>query len=260
MDEKYLLPDYRPAADVLVVYNPESHYAFSRLIDAEYELHDALARSGAVYDCIYLKELEVAQMERYRCVIFPNACRLTPAQREMIRERTRGKQVVWLYAAGYSDDRTLSVDNIRDITGLSVCRTENAYSYRTLDPLPACEAVYPRNDFSPLFAVDDPAAQPLAEYPDGQCAAARKGDSWYFALPLLTPEIARHILREAGAHIYCASGDPILAGGDLVAINSFAGGPREITFRNGAVVSCDLPPLTTALFTAEGERIPEPQD
>lgn len=148
--ERHLLEKpYRPAADVLVVYTLGSHYAFSKFIDDEYALHDALCRSGAAFDCIYLSELEIAQMERYRCVIFPNAYRLNAAQREMIRRRTQGKQVIWLYAAGFSDDKTLSVDNMRDLTGISVRRAENAYSYRSHAPLPECEVTYRRTDFTP---------------------------------------------------------------------------------------------------------------
>lgn len=96
--------------------------------------------------------------------------------------------------------------------------------------------------------MEDPDAQPLAEYPDGSCAAARKGDSWYFALPQITPDIARHILREAGAHIYCDAGDPILAGAGVVAINSFAGGHRDVILSDGRVVSLDLAPLTTHII------------
>ena len=246
--ERHLLGAYRPAADVLVVYNPQVHYAFSRFIDDDYHQHEAFSRSGAAYDCIYLNELEIAQMERYRCVIFPNAYRLTPEQRDMIRRRTQGKQVVWLYAAGFSDDKTLSEDKIRDLTGISVRRTENAYAYRTLPPLPEAEVTYRRTDFTPLFAVDDPEAQPLARYADGSCAAARKGDTWYFALPRLNADILRHILREAGAHIYCDAGDPIIAGAGVVAINSFAGGHREVILRDGRRVELDLPPLTTHII------------
>lgn len=246
--QRHLLGAYRPAADVLVVYNPQVHYAFSRFIDDDYHQHEAFSRSGAAYDCIYLNELEIAQMERYRCVIFPNAYRLTPEQRDMIRRRTQGKQVVWLYAAGFSDDKTLSEDNIRDLTGISVRRTENAYAYRTLAPLPEAEVTYRRTDFTPLFAVDDPEAQPLARYADGSCAAARKGDTWYFALPRLNADILRYILREAGAHIYCDAGDPIIAGAGVVAINSFAGGHREVILRDGRRVELDLPPLTTHII------------
>lgn len=247
-DRHLLDAAYRPAADVLVVYTLPAHYAFSRFIDDEYALHDALSRSGVAYDCIYLSDLQLAQMERYRCVIFPNAYCLSSEQRALIRQRTQGKQVVWLYAAGFSDGHTLSIDHIREMTGFSVRRTEDAYSYRAHAPLPECEVRYRRSDFTPLFAVDDPAAQPLACYPDGSCAAARKGDIWYFALPQINPAIARHILREAGAHIYCESGDPILAGAGIVAINSFGGGHRDITLRDGRVVSCDLAPLTTHII------------
>ena len=255
--EKYTLGKYAPAADVLIVYNPDVHFHMSRVIDAEYEVQDAVARCGVSYDCIYLRELEVCDLERYKVIVFANSNHLTDEQRAMVRRCTEGKQVVWLYGAGFSNDVTLGEENIKDITSINVCRVETECSYRTLAS--GTEVEFPPNyrDYNPMFAVEDTDAEALAVYPkSGAVAAARKENNWYFGVPLFDTESARRIVKEAGAHVYCEAGDPVIAGNGLVAINSCFGGERCITFRNGKKVVCELPLFTTAVFDAEtGERV-----
>lgn len=254
---QYALRPYRAAADVLVVFDPLSRFAQSHVEGNEYGLLDAIARAGAAYDCIYLHELPKADLARYRCVIFVNAYRLTPAQRAEIGQCTQGKQRVWMYAPGFSDDRTLDPQNIQATIGMTVSRTEAQLAFRICPPFPAGTVEYPAADLAPLFAIEDEQAQTVAKYVGSEaCAAARKGDDWYFALPMLNQQLARTIFEAAGAHIYCVSGDPILAGAGLVAINSFGGGKREITLRSGKQIVCQLPPMTTRVWDAEtGETL-----
>lgn len=253
--QNYALRPYQSAADVLFVYDTNSNFITSRYVDEEYETLEAVCRAGAVYDSIYLSELEVAQLERYRCIIFVNSYALSGEQREMIRRCTEGKQTVWLYAAGFADETHLGEENIKDLTGMAVCRIEPEEEYRVLE----CgeKISLDPSQFTPMFAIDDSDAQPLAVYSrSGACAVARKGDSWYFAVPRMDKVNARRFLQAAGAHLYCASGDPVFAGAGMVAINTAAGGEREIVLRNGKRIRCTLPPYTTAIFDAQsGERL-----
>ena len=255
--ERYTLRQFRPAADVLIVYNPDTHFATAGYVEQEYALQDAVQRCGAAVDCIYLRELSAAQMERYKLVIFPNAYRLTPQQRAMIRERTAGKQTVFLYAAGYSDDHTLDEAHMRALTGLAIRRRDRAEGLlRSL--LTGEEARMPEGKevLSPGFTVEDPEAEVLARYENGEAAAARKGDAWYFALPLVTHDLMRRIVAVAGVHVYCEAGDPVLAGCGLVALNCPSGGERTVTLKNGKQVRAALPPMTTWILDAEtGETL-----
>ena len=255
--ERYALRSYCPAADVLIVYDTDSYFARSKVSDEEYALHEAVSRTGAAYDCIYLRELEIAEMERYRCIIFPNAFLLTPAQQQMIRQRVKGKQVIWFYAPAFSDGKTLDEEHIAAVTGMNVKRIESESVYCTTKHFSANRVEMAPKQFDPMFAIDDVEAEPLAYYEkSGACAAARKGNQWYFSLPKITVSIARKIFQSAGVHCYCDSGDPVLAGTGLVAINVPSGGERKIVLKNGKVVSCVLPPFTTAVFDAEtGERL-----
>lgn len=254
---KYMKKEYAPAADVAIVYNPDVHFHMSRVIDAEYEVQDAVARAGVSYDCMYLRDLEVSDLERYKVIVFANANHLSASQREMIARVTKGKHVVWLYAAGFSDDETMSEENIFRTTSVRVERCALESAYKTL--LTGKTVPFPPQyaDFNPLFCVNDPDAEKLAVYAQsGKTAAARKGNSWYFGAPLFDPETTSLIMKAAGAHVYTESGDPVLAGNGLVALNSRYGGKRTVTFRSAKKTACDLPPFTTAVFDAEtGERV-----
>ena len=255
--ESYALEPYEPAADVLVVYDTESYFARSRIADEEYALHEAVSRTGAAYDCIYLKELEIAQLQRYRCIIFANAFQLTSEQREKINRLTEGKQVVWLYAPGFSDGRTLDETHITAVTGIKVKRISGENSYHTAEGFPYCCVETEPGRYDPLFAVVDPEAESVAYYDrSGDCAAARKGSQWYFALPKLSATVLKQVFRQAGVHIYCEAGDPVLAGAGLVVINAPSGGERVITLKSGKQIFEKFAPFTTAAFDSKtGARI-----
>ena len=255
--EKYALRPYEPASDVLVVFSTENHYAVSKCVDEHYFLMEAVMQTGASADCIYLSDLEIAEMERYKVVIFANAYRLREEQKRVIRKKTKGKQVVWMYAAGYSDDRTLSDSHIEELIGMKLKRIAPEERICTLSADDPAEYEILPSAYTPFYAVSDPEAEILALYSKSrETAAARKGNIWYIACPRLDLQTARRIMKAAGVHCYTESADPILAGAGLLAINSYEGGRRVLTLRNGKMVCCDLPPLTTALFDAEtGERL-----
>ena len=247
---KYCMEEYKPAADVLVVYQPQTHFITEKFVDEEYATLDAIARTGVAYDSIYLNELEFAQMSRYRCVVFPNAYTLTEEQRKKIDACTAGKQVVWLYAAGYCDGKKLSTDNICQTTGIKVKKTSIHSQYKVLET--GKTYAIKTKDLTPCFAVDDPQAEVLAVYEEnGEHAVVRKGSNWYFALPTLDTESMAKIMDAAGAHRYCYSSEPVLAGNGLVALITFDGGDRTIYFRNGKKLNCHLERHTTAVFDEE---------
>ncbi len=252
---KSLEKPYRPEADVLFVYAPESEYAVAHYVKKEEKecmMHDAVSRAGVAYDVIYDRELDACELDRYRCVFFPNAYALTPDAREKMRKLTEGKTRVWFYAAGYSDGRTLSTENISATVGLHIERTDECdFAYTAADGEHVEDA-----DIAPYFYVSDTDAEVLARFPSGRVAAAKKGDDVYFALPLLDRANAKKILAAAGAHSYCTSGESVLAGGGMVMLCTPLGGERTLLLRSGKEISLTLPPMTTAIFDAEsGERL-----
>jgi len=102
------------------------------------------------------------------------------------------------------------------------------------DPIPAP----PR--LQPAFHIDDPAVEPLANWPNGQVAMAAKREPWgtslYCALPMVPRQLLRHLLRQSGGHIYCESEDVWLANSSVLAVHTRDGGPRTVRLPASATV------------------------
>lgn len=240
---------YVPAADVLLVYDADSYYCRAKVVDCEYRIQEAVARCGVAYDCIYVDDLDRAELERYKCVIFVNVYMQTPERREAFHRLLNGKKVIHLYAEGYCDGETLSCGNLYAAVGKNVKRIDSAKPFRGCGILPEIETKIPADSFSPMFAVDDNSAKPLAYYGNNaEIAAAMKGDSIWIGLPLINREMMSALFDYCGVHSYSDADNTIIAGGGIVAVNSAEGGERVITLLNGKIIRCELAPFTTAIF------------
>ena len=73
-----------------------------------------LAKIGAPHDSILVDDLELADMARYRFVIFLNCFHLSGNQRGLIRQHVlgHGRTVLWCYAPGLFNGAAASVDAI----------------------------------------------------------------------------------------------------------------------------------------------------
>ena len=202
--EELCAKPYASSADVLMVYDTDSYYCRAKVVDCEYRIHEAVARCDVSYDCIYADELELAELERYKCVIFVNVYMQTPERREQYRRLLRGKKVIHLYAEGYCDGETLSCENLSSAIGMKVKRISPAQSFR----FGGIEVQIPENSFDPMFALDDASAVPLAYYDYGEIAAAKKGNDIWLALPLPTREIMSALFSGGGGGVPPRAGCP----------------------------------------------------
>ncbi len=224
---------YRGEADVLLVYDKKSFYYRTSGDAHEYVIHDAVARTGVAYDCIYSDELEVCEIERYKLVIMVNAYMITPENREKYRKILSGTTALWLHAAGFSDGETISCLNISRTVGMEVARKGKNFAI-----------------------VSDAEIDVLERSEDVEIVTARRGRDVYCTLPTPSGELIKRLVAEVGAHSYCDSGDPILAGGGVVTINAAAGGMRTLRLRSGKVIRLSLPAYSTVAFDSEtGERL-----
>lgn len=263
---------YETGADVLFVYDPRSFYYTASLHHADpvsntlvdYTTLNAF-RSGVVFDPILLQDLDAVDLSKYRAVVFGNVFYLTPEQRTFIKDRVArdDRDLIWYYAPGYTDGATLSTDFVRDVTGIEVAPTAVEGPPEIVMPLADGYRYTYRlgtDTITPLFAVDDPAAEALGTYAEtGEVAIARKPfadhTAWYVALPSEEPTVLTTILRRTHAHTYSDAGDIVYAGGGLVTVHTAEGGRREITLLNGTRVVLDLPPepATVLLDSESGE-------
>jgi hypothetical protein len=233
---------YQPAGDVLFVYDTDVYYYTGTLLDSD-PLTDALAvnratgeawRSGAAIETIHLADLPRIDLGRFRVVVLANTWLLNAEQRRLLRERVvPGRHVVFCGAPGYCDGQRLSVEFVREATGLPIRRHDGPLRMEGVKP------------FGPYFTVED--------QPPG---LVRRGGVWFASVPPLTPAGWREIFRAAGAHLYVAQDAVIHAGGGVVLLHTKEGGPHRLTLRNGRTANLELPPKSSWLFDAvTGDRL-----
>ncbi len=186
---------------------------------------DALARIGAPHDIYTFSDLTDPRLpwERYKLVVFLNTMLMSPEQQAFIRERvaTGGRTVFWVYAPNYIHPDGFSTAGIREVTGLHVVERPGDDSRVRLN---SGEQLAFSRPVTPLFALDDPAAEILGRYEsNGVPALARKDaadhTSVYSAVGNLPSRFWRQIAREAGVHIYYEGHSPITVNSALFGIH-----------------------------------------
>lgn len=271
---------FEPAADVLFVYDTRVFYhlglpdqdidPISPRID---EMSDDAYHSGAAFDAIHIMDVEKADIQRYRVVVLVNTFLLSDDQRRFITDTIRkgGRTVVFIYAPGYTDGRTLDTGRMSDLVGMELQRAD--MSGRPSIVVNSASEWTPKSGLlstistrfgigapvRPLFAVTDSSAKAVGHYEGtDQVALARKdlGDCtvWYCGLMLRNANLMREIFRSAGAHIYNEANDVTFAGSGLLVVHTKDGGRRMLALRNGSSLEVDLPEGSTTFFDIETGR------
>jgi hypothetical protein len=257
--------EYRSEADVLLVYDTRSFYHTASLRGTDpvsSALFDRVSlaafKSGVVFDPIHVDDLPLVDLAQYRVIVFGNIFVLSDEQRAFIRKavaRDR-RTLVWFYAPGLSDGRTLNPARIEALTGVQVRPV-------TLPSGPVVSARFsadtsvtfghPATPVTPLFAPSDPAARVYGTFTGTDAAAIARKDlgestAWFVSVPGTDVEPLRSILREAGAHQYTERGEIVYGGGGMLVIHTGEGGQHTVKLRNGSVRSFDLPEGATTLL------------
>ena len=234
---------YQPAGDILFVYDTDVFYYTGSAAGSD-SLTDNLAvnrtitaawRSGAAIETIHLADLERVDLQRFKVVVLANIWLLDAPARRTIRERLMDgrRHVVFQGAPGYCDGRRLSVEYVREVTGLPIQRHDS--------PL----ALAGGKAFAPYFTVENE--------PPG---LVRRGTVWFATVPPREPGAWRELFRAAGAHIYMDGDTVVHAGGGVVLVHSKEGGQRRLELRGGRGIDLVLPPKSSWLFDAStGERL-----
>ncbi len=132
IDEKYLDADKHPNAEIAVVldeasftYFGDGEPLFNALLTAQKQWE--LGFIGAPWEPQLLTDMANPKLRDYKLYIFLNTFRVTPEQRAAIHARLKrnGATAVWVYAPGYIGEK-LSVDYMRDLTGIRLAETDSA--------------------------------------------------------------------------------------------------------------------------------------
>jgi hypothetical protein len=268
---------YEPTADVLVVYDPGSVIAMhslwntinNSLID---QLSAAVYRSGAVGDFVRLEDLSKVNLDHYKAILFAHTTRISPEDRAVIRDKVakNGRHLLWTYMPGYFDGESTNEANVSAVTGIQHTRIKFPGTPKDDPTMMVDGKGFPATKFSitdpvqPMLAVTDPKAESVAHLVGSQHIMVAKktlpeSTAWVGTLGLHDANLLRSIFRQAGAHIYLDDNDSVLAGMNLLMINTIAGGKRVLHLRNGRNVEVTIPPRSTSLFSAEtGESLLTP--
>jgi hypothetical protein len=253
-----------------------------------------LTKIGAPFDQYQLDDISLPGMDRYKVYFFLNAFNLSDTQRQNIRKvlAKSGKTAVWLYAPGFSDGKTLSAENIAQITGFKVAydAASKGLPEVEIDPNHAFTAGIEKGhrfkakpyqhhvgpfEFGPIFEITDPSAEVLGKYPDtGKVACAHKktadGHSIYLTIPYIDSALARAICKASGVHMYASDDVYLDATRRLLTITSTAAGYRSMiklpsrgtvydVFADRVVATdaisfrAEVAPLSTALYYVGSE-------
>ncbi len=260
-----------------------------------------LARLGAPYRMHTLRDLELDDLPPYKLWIFLECHAIDRHGRDLIERRCKrdGNVLVWLHAAGLVDGHP-AVEHMTALTGMRFLMRETPWEHivavRNWDhpitrDLPR-DLVYGTDRMSgPVFFVwDDDAIElglgiynnganetALAVKEMGRGARGREGDAskagdrgpgdWasvYTSAPNMPANLLRGLARYAGCHVFCDSGDQVLADRNFVVVHTVAGGPLSLRLPAATPVwdvferrqlgtqlqrlDVDLPPVSTTFF------------
>ena len=247
-------------ADALVVWDTESYYAVKNVSTKSCEKGlDAAAEelqcSGVAIDHIYLFDLQYINLQPYKAIVFMNAWRLSPEQRQFIRDTVAqyGRTLVWNYGAGYTDGVQNDKALMEQLTGIALMETSLGDKPVWIIGQDTVENAEP---LDPLLIVSDPAATTLATLQGGgSVTLARKTfptyTSVYAAAPLHRSAVFRALLRAAGCMVVNNKPDATFSSSGYLVLHSGTGGKRTLLLKNGKQIELELPKMATRLLDAE---------
>ncbi|MBE6379449.1 MAG: hypothetical protein E7047_00785 [Lentisphaerae bacterium] len=174
-------------------------------------------------------------MPDYKFYIFLNVYYLTDEERAAIEQKLgrNNATALWFYAPGYHDGYSGNLENVHKNIGINL-KTIDVKTGLQMQMLPdnkllqnhlAPFGMYEEDVLTPVFALDDPAAEPLAILcnSDAVTLARKKRNNvthYYAAFPQLPPEVLRAMAQQAGVHIYSDKNDAVYVCEDYLAIHT----------------------------------------
>jgi len=153
---------------------------------------NALHECGAPYDYFNLNDITKINHKQYKLFVFLNALDMSEEVKNFISGHLQDKTKAWVYAPNLFSGKP------EDVCGMALKKLDN----------PVAKVMYSGKVFGftdptePMFTVDDPDAEILANYESGEAACVRKDKQVYLATGNIPCELWRDIAKEAGVHLY----------------------------------------------------------
>jgi hypothetical protein len=210
-----------------------------------YEMRVALGRVGAPQRWHLLSDLVEGRVPECRAYVMLDCFHLDDIEREAIARETAGSAAIWFYGGGFLGEGPAPAvtpgeaqPTMADATGLPIIAAEPR---QTGDPL-VIEEWFPGDPvLEPFWTVAEaPDVEVLRRLDDGTPAIALSptdaGLRAYVATLGCSTEDLRELLRRAGVHIYCDSGDMVLTDDRFLCVSAMSAGEKIIQLRDPATV------------------------
>ena len=238
------------ASEVAVFAEGESLYYMDKNAGMNTDIlgrqREGLARMGAPYDIFSICDIDHPGInhDQYKLYIFLDAFKISPWTRRTIEEKikTNHKTILWIYAPNYVQENGVSIEGIRDITGIRVKLSGSIDSLVKADC--AKEGVFAEEfgftgKVKTLFYAEDDEATVWGRYSaDGKAALAYNWfdsyTSFYSAVGNLPGNVLRNIAGLAGIHIYNYGNDPVYVNDRLIGVYSDTDGEINLVLKSDA--------------------------
>jgi hypothetical protein len=152
VSDKYVDDKSPSAAEALLIADPQSAcYVNEKSPHAAAMargFRDKLNKTGAPFDVYSFNDIPLIDLSRYKVVFLPATMLITPQRAEVLRSRLcrNGRTLVWTYAPGISDGRTLDAARVKQWSGVEYTtagpatidhgdwRSVYAFEYKTMTP------------------------------------------------------------------------------------------------------------------------------
>lgn len=178
-----------------------------------WETYKNAHRSGAVFDLYLTSDLDNPRMRDYKLYVFTNLCHTDAATTAMVHRKLQrnGATAVWLYAPGYVTSDGLSLESMRELTGMEFQADHTAQAA----PRPTIK----RLDGGNLQALSHRGFQSMYN-PSG-----------------LTPGQLRQLCRQLGIHVYQNEDDVLSANDNFLMLHTSKSGSKTVRLPRPAKVT-----------------------
>ena len=238
--------------EVCLLVDPNSFY-YMRTTDVVGHLAGenlfAAPQSGVPFDYCLLSDMGQPWFPDYKLYVFLNAVNLDAKTRAMVVAKLKRNKAtaIFLYAPGYFLDGKASLQNMQDLTGitLAVDETEGTtqLQFKDGEPLAAginvAKPVGTDMRFSPRFFGADAKATTIANIAgtDKPGLVIKQNDGWtavYSSSIRIPAALLRNLARQAGAHVYVESGDATYADNRYIGVHAATAGNKIIRLPPGS--------------------------
>ncbi len=187
----------------------------------------ALNTMGAGYDVYSMGDLtDGVVSDKYKVYMFLSPLEITEEESATIDRicKKDGHTIIWVYAPGFSNGKSLDTANISALTGMNIAAVNTSSILNVKIGTADYVANIAGNRYgnstagvNPLLYVDDSSATTLGTYCVDSAGktglAIKEMDGWtsiYSGAPNLSVELLRCILKQSGVHVYTENSNDVL--------------------------------------------------